>query len=329
MTRKYIADTESVKVTASARLHLGFLDLNGGLKRRFGSIGVGITGFSTVVNVRHGNRVEVSGANDEYIVQITEAILDYFQINSGVGVEVEARIPRHQGLGSGTQMSLAVGAAITALYGIDASVEEIAIATGRGRRSGIGLGVFKHGGFILDSGRSEEQLLPTLVSRYDFPEEWQFVLVFDDTAEGVSGMEELEAFKVLPDISCGVAAEICRLVLMQTLPGIVEKDCEQFGQSISRIQARCGEYFERVQGGLFASKNVKHAVDFLIANKATGGGQTSWGPTGFAVFPDKNSAMEAMDNFAEQISQNNNIRLEMAGAENSKAQIRRQETGKR
>ena len=285
MTQKYIGDIEAVRVAAAARLHLGFLDLNGGLKRRFGSIGVGIKGFSTVVNVRHGNRVEVSGVNDEYVVQTTNTILDYFQINSGVRVEVEAWIPRHQGLGSGTQMSLALGAAITALYGINAGVEEIAIATGRGGRSGIGLGVFKHGGFILDSGRSEEQLLPTLVSRYDFPEEWQFVLVFDEQDEGISGMEEIEAFKTLPAMSCGIAAEICQLVLMQTLPSIIEKDCNQFGQSVSRIQARIGEYFKNIQGDLYASKNVKHALDFLLANKATGGGPDLLGADGVCHIP--------------------------------------------
>ncbi len=324
MTQKHISDTEAVRVTAAARLHLGFLDLNGDLKRRFGSIGVGIKGLSTTVKVRPGNRVEVGGASDEYVVQTTKTILDYFQVNSGVKVEVEACIPRHQGLGSGTQMSLALGVAITALYGINAGVEDIAIATGRGRRSGVGLGVFKHGGFILDSGRSEKQLLPTLISRYDFPEEWQFVLVFDERSEGVSGAEELEAFKVLPDISCGVAAEICRLVLMQTLPGIIEKDCEQFGQSVSSIQARYGEYFKTAQGGLFASGNVKHAVDFLLANKATGGGQTSWGPTGFAIFPDKESAVEAMGYFAErQDKNNNNIRLQLAGAGNNGATVER------
>ena len=158
MSQKYTSPVESVRVAAAARLHLGFLDLNGGLKRRFGSIGVGVKGLSTVVNVSRGNQIrgsEINGADNEYIAQIAATILDYFQINSGVEIEVESCPPRHQGLGSGTQMSLALGIAITSLYGIDAGVEDIAIATGRGRRSGIGIGVFKHGGFILDSGRGD------------------------------------------------------------------------------------------------------------------------------------------------------------------------------
>ena len=320
MRREDIAAGETVRVAAAARLHLGFLDLNGGSHRRFGSIGVGITGFSSVLNVCQSERVDIDGADDEYIARITEAVLGYFHITSGVRVEVEEYIPRHQGLGSGTQMALALGAAITGLYGIDATVEELAIATGRGARSGVGLGVFKQGGFILDSGKAGGHRLPTLIFRHDFPEEWQFVLVMDERAKGINGMEEIEAFNTLPDMSSEASAEICQQVLMQMLPSIIERDCGQFGASVSRIQARMGEYFSAAQGGLFASDNVRRTLEFLLENKATGIGQTSWGPTGFAVFPDKKSAMQAMDNFAGQDSR---VRLRLAGAENSGARVGR------
>ena len=57
-----------------------------------------------------------------------------------------------------------------------------------------------------------------------------------------------------------------------------------------------------------------------MENKATGIGQTSWGPTGFAVFPDKKSAMQAVDNL---IGRDMQVSLRFAGAENNKAQINR------
>ena len=317
-TRNDIATAKTVRVAAPARLHLGFLDLNGGSRRRFGSIGVGITGFTTVVNVGHSDRIDVSGGDDEYIAGIAQTVLDYFRINSGVRVEVEECIPRHQGLGSGTQMALALGTAITGLYGIDADVEEIAVVTGRGRRSGVGLGVFRQGGFILDSGRSEGRRLPTTVFRHDFPEEWRFVLVMDARAEGISGTDEVEAFNSLPDTSPGACAEICRQVLMQMLPGIIEKDCDRFGASVSSIQASIGEYFSTAQGGSYASENVRQTLEFLLEHNATGIGQTSWGPTGFAVFPDSKSAQQAMDDLA---GRDNGARLLLAAAENNRAHI--------
>ena len=38
---------QSVVVTTSSRLHMGFFDLNGGLGRRFGSIGVSLKSPAT------------------------------------------------------------------------------------------------------------------------------------------------------------------------------------------------------------------------------------------------------------------------------------------
>ena len=321
MTQFDVGVAQAVRVAAPARLHLGFLDLNGDTnKRRYGSVGVGITGFSTVVHVSHSDRVDVCGADDEYIARLSQTVLDYFRIDSGVRVEVKEHIPRHQGLGSGTQMALAIGAAITGLYGIDAGVDELATATGRGGRSGVGLGVFQHGGFIVDSGKSGAHRPPTLIFRHDFPQEWQFVLVMDEETRGISGGEEIEAFNSLPDMSPDASAEICQLVLMEMLPSIIENDCVRFGASVGRIQARIGEFFSTVQGGLFASDKVRQTLELLQENKATGIGQTSWGPTGFAVFPDKKSAVQAVDMI---IGRDPRVKFRIAAAENGRARVSR------
>ena len=317
---------DTVSVAASARLHLGFLDLSGGVQRRYGSIGVGITGFSTVVNASYSDQVHIHEADDEYIARIAQTVLDHFRINSGVRVEVEEYIPRHQGLGSGTQMALALGAAITGLYGINASVEELATVTGRGGRSGVGLGVFQHGGFILDSGKAKGHRPPTLIFRHNFPEEWRFVLVMDEGAKGISGTEEVEVFNSLPDMSLEVSAEICQQVLMEMLPSIIENDCRQFGAAVSRIQTSIGECFNSAQGGVFASDKVRRILELLLENKATGIGQSSWGPTGFAVFPDKKSAMQAVDMIAGQDSR---VKIRLAGGENRRARINGAETADR
>ena len=42
------SQAQRVDVSAPARLHLGFLDLGGGLGRRFGSLGVAIDGCDTL-----------------------------------------------------------------------------------------------------------------------------------------------------------------------------------------------------------------------------------------------------------------------------------------
>ena len=312
-----------VRVVAPARLHLGFLNLGGDCHQRFGSIGVGITGFSTVVSASRSEQVDIDGENEGYIADIVAAVLDCFHINAGVRVQVEQRIPRHQGLGSGTQMALALGAAVTRLYQVDASVDDIAVATARGRRSGVGLGVFRHGGFILDSGRSQGRALPTTIFRRDFPEVWRFVLALDEREQGISGRDEVQAFNSLPDLPAKTGADICQQVLMQMLPGLVEQDCARFGAAVSRVQASMGEYFSAAQGGSYASESVRQALELLLIHNATGIGQTSWGPTGFAVFPDEGSARQAMGALAGRV---NGVKLLLAGAENNRAQITRSAT---
>ena len=314
---------EAARVSAPARLHLGFLDLNGGLARRFGGLGVGLKGLSTVATARRSDQVRVTGG-DEGVARIARAALAYFRLDAGVEIEIQSAPPRHQGLGSGTQLALAVSAAIAALRGVEATVEDLALATGRGQRSGVGLGVFQRGGFIVDGGRGAGRPLPTVVSRHDFPEAWRFVLVFAEQGQGLSGAAERKAFKSLPAMPAATAAALCRWALVQTLPALVEQDCRQFGASLSRIQACCGEYFAPAQGGAYANGAVRRAVEFLLARQATGGGQSSWGPTGFAVFPDENSAREAMRAFNQQAQAGENrVTLRLVGAENNAARIER------
>src|SRR5580700_2524246 len=50
-----------VVISAAARLHLGFLDLHGGLGRRFGSIGLAISGPRTKITIRAATRAQVTG----------------------------------------------------------------------------------------------------------------------------------------------------------------------------------------------------------------------------------------------------------------------------
>ncbi len=56
---------DSVTVTAAARLHLGFLDMNGGLGRRFGSLGLAIDRPATRLTIRRAPALAVEGLEAE------------------------------------------------------------------------------------------------------------------------------------------------------------------------------------------------------------------------------------------------------------------------
>src|SRR3546814_14422204 len=52
---------ERVEVSVPARLHLGFVDLNGGLGRRFGSLGIALDTPQTRLTLRRGDRTFAEG----------------------------------------------------------------------------------------------------------------------------------------------------------------------------------------------------------------------------------------------------------------------------
>ncbi|MFM2120739.1 MAG: hypothetical protein RL722_2207, partial [Pseudomonadota bacterium] len=87
-------------------------------------------------------------------------------------------LPAHAGLGSGTQLGLAVGRAWAQWQGLALSTLELARITGRGLRSGVGIAGFDLGGLLLDGGPSAQGPAP-LLSRLDLPADWRVLLVFD------------------------------------------------------------------------------------------------------------------------------------------------------
>jgi beta-ribofuranosylaminobenzene 5'-phosphate synthase len=273
----------TVRVAAPARLHLGFLDLHGGLGRKFGSLGVTLEEPRTVLKVRGADKLEVSGASGERARRIAMRLMDGMGLTGGFEIAIDEAIPEHAGLGSGTQLALALGAALARCAGQAADPRRIALLARRGARSGIGIGAFALGGVILDGGRAEEDdTPPPIVSRLDFPEPWRVLLIVDPKNGGLHGPAEYEAFRLLPQFPERLAADLSRLMLMQALPALAEADLPRFGEAVSELQRRVGDYFSPVQGGRFSSPHVAAALAWLEAAGIAGFGQSSWGPTGFA-----------------------------------------------
>jgi len=280
----------SVLVDAKARLHLGFLDISGTLGRRFGSLGLSINAFSTRMHVRMATRTEAVGPGADRAAAYARRVLDHLHIREGADLRVDKSIPDHVGLGSGTQMALGVGHAVVALYGAEVSTREIAAVLRRGARSGIGIGAFDQGGFLVDSGIGEDGAVPPVTSRLPYPEDWPLLLVMDARGRGLHGKQEVEAFGRLPPFPCEVAAHLCHLTLMQILPGLRERQLGPVAQGIAELQQRVGDHFASVQGGRFTSPAVAEALAWAESEGYAGVGQSSWGPTGFVLLPDQEAA---------------------------------------
>jgi beta-ribofuranosylaminobenzene 5'-phosphate synthase len=287
---------DSVTVAAAARLHLGFLDLHGGLGRRFGGLGLAIDRPATRLTIRRAPAPAVEGLEAARASNYLGLLARHFGLTYAYSLTMHEAIPAHAGLGSGTQLALAIATALRRLEGIPADEASDALLLLRGARSGIGLGLFQRGGFIVDGGRGARTAAPPIVARMDFPPQWRVIVVLDPRIEGVHGGDEQAAFARLGDFDAAAAAEICRLVLIKALPALAEHDIGSFGDAIARLQEIAGDYFAPAQGGLpYASAAVAGTMQALRQHGAIGTGQSSWGPTGFAFAADAKEARRLCD----------------------------------
>lgn len=281
---------DSVSVSVPARLHLGFLDLNGSLGRKFGSLGIALSEPLTRLSLRHAAASSADGPESGRAAHHLERLSGKLGQRGPFALRISEAIPAHAGLGSGTQIALAVSAALRSLSGMRLDARADAAYLDRGARSGIGVGIFDKGGVVLDAGRSDAGAPPPVVAQFAFPEEWRILLVLDSRSEGVHGPAEAAAFAALPPFPENEAAHLCRLVLMQALPALMERDLPAFGAAIAEMQRRLGAYFAPAQGGRYASRRVGACMALLEAAGAHGSGQSSWGPTGFAFAPSEDEA---------------------------------------
>lgn len=286
----------TVTIDAPARLHLGFLDPSGSLGRVFGSLGLVIDGAGTELEARLAQTDSIAGTmTDSERARIGWCLERLHAAYGPTPVAFNVlRTPRpHSGLGSGTQLALTIGTAYARLTGLTPTTAELARLLGRGGRSGIGILGFDSGGLLLDGGAPRDRRgagVPPLVARQPFPDAWRVMLVTDASREGLSGEAERRGLAALAPFPQQLAAHLCHLVLMRILSGAADGDFDAFAHGITEMQQIIGEYFAPVQGGVFASPDVEAALRAAAAGRPAGIGQTSWGPTGFALLP---SALEA------------------------------------
>lgn len=313
---------EKVTVTAPARLHMGFIDMSGALGRHFGSIGVALQDINTRMTLVAADRLQAEGPGSERALKAAGDLCAALNLPGKLRISLERAIPEHVGLGSGTQMSLAIGAALNAFYGLGLSVRDIARLTERGARSGIGIGVFEQGGLVVDGGRGPDTVTPPLLSRMPVPEAWRFILVFDRRGQGLHGQQEINAFNQLPPFPRAEAERLAYLLLMQALPALAERNLPLFGDVISALQTAVGEHFAPVQGGVFTSPEVAAAMQWLEQQGAVAIGQTSWGPTGFCAVDTPERAAELLGELERRFT-SPYLSFTSAAAQNQGAEIER------
>lgn len=285
-----------IVIQTPARLHFGLLDLHGGLGRIDGGIGLALEQPSTRIAAKPGHSCEAScrmePGFEPRLNAAIESVCNKFEL-PGASVAILEKARPHSGLGSASQTLVGAGIAVCALYGLASSAREIAAVVGRGGTSGIGIGAIQHGGFLLDGGhrfrRGEGSKNgyspssasigvppPPLLLHYVFPA-WD-VLVVIPQGEGASGDRERDLFEEACPVPARDVEKMCRILLTQMLPAVLEKDLPTFGAAMEAFQSYGFKVFEaETQGPLIAE-----CAAFLRDNGGIGVGMSSWGPTLFA-----------------------------------------------
>jgi beta-ribofuranosylaminobenzene 5'-phosphate synthase len=297
-----------VSVEAPARLHFGVLDLRGHRGRRFGGIGAAVPTPSALVEATRAESLTAEGPDSGRAQAFAARYLKAAGLSGGLHLKVHRAIPGHVGLGSGTQLALAVARAVAELYGQPAEPVTLARRVGRGMRSAIGTWTFALGGFVLEGGRREDRDdIAPLISRLPIPPAWRAVIVIPEGRPGLSGEAETAALGSLPAPSEREVERVAHLVLMQLLPALADADVIAFGSALTEIQRITGGWFAAAQGGTFAPGATRDLVDLLARFGASGVGQSSWGPTAYGIVPNPESARDLAQRVRARLGQSGQV----------------------
>lgn len=289
---------EHVSIRTGSRLHFGLLTQQPASGREFGGLGVMIAqpGWHITAERCSTSHVEVAPQAALVNPSSEKRALEFLSRAarstgaSGFQIRILEAVEGHQGLGSGTQLGLAIAKAAALLTGLDAPIDVLAQRVDRGRRSAIGIWGFEAGGFIVDGGKLDTAAIGSLVARIDMPPHWCFVLVTPVTESGLSGSAEIAAFAALPSMPTNTTARLCQLSLMTILPALRDQAFPEFAAGLYEYGQLVGEYFSQVQGGVFSSRTMGHVAAALKDAQLAGPVQTSWGPTCAIPCPDMNVA---------------------------------------
>ena len=289
----------SIEVLAPSRLHFGMLSLEPHCGRQYGGVGAMIQTPGLRLTIREAAGLEAAGPMLRRTLRAARLAWSNDPACPDPAGEPRCRIevceapPQHVGLGTGTQLAMAVAAGLNALFdrpALDAA--SLARRVGRGQRSAIGLYGFFEGGLLFEGGKTPSEEVSPLVARVELPEDWRFVLVRPGGQRGLSGVAEQRAFARLPPVPAERTVALGREAAEVLLPAAAAGRFEEFSESLYRFGYEAGLSFAAWQGGAFASARLTGLVQSIRDLGVRGVGQSSWGPTLFALLPSADAAGE-------------------------------------
>lgn len=284
-----------IALTAPTRLHFGLIHVPSSGEpampgvSHFGGLGLMLRSPGISIAVETADEWNATGPTAERALAFARRVAAQFpvEVQRPLRIAVETCPPEHVGLGVGTQLGLAIAdATARELLGKIMDVEELARLAGRGERSRIGVGGYRGGGFLWDAGhKSDSSEATSIAGRESWPIDWRIVLIRPRGACRWHGDRERSAFARPRDPEeCVRGAErLSRLAQTGVLPALLARDLAAFGESLHEFNRLAGEPFAADQGGPYGDSAVTAAISELRAHGIRCVGQSSWGPTIFAI----------------------------------------------
>lgn len=285
-------------ITTGARLHFGLMSHRSEVERNFSGLGLMIDVprvriFAKTIEADDFRGEQPHLARLESFVRTYRAACPADRQPPPCRMAVLSAIPPHAGLGSGTQLGMAVAKSLAVLAGDDAAdAATLAARVGRGLRSSIGIHGFAQGGLFVDGGKAPTDTVGSIDLRLHFPADWRFVLVVPGASAGLSGDTERDAFQRLTGMSAETTRRLGEIASIDLIPAVGRGDFDACSEALFEYGRLVGEYFAPVQGGIYANAAMARLVDDLRGAGVRGVGQSSWGPTIFALLRDDAAAKE-------------------------------------
>ena len=313
----------AVHVTAPSRLHFGMTSFGQPDVPAFGGLGAMIDTPGLRLSFMPAELFEVHGPLASRAKDFVRRICRYREMASepACRIDVHEAPPEHCGLGVGTQLALAVTAGLVALFDWpELRTAGLLAALGRGKRSWVGIHGFSRGGLIFESRQRVDLPVSSLLHHAALPSDWRFVLVRPAGEQGLSGLGERRAFAELPPVPVETSRKLCHLVEEQILPAVHRGDFDSFSEALFDYGYTAGMCFSAVQGGPFASKRLARLVETIRSLGIRGVGQSSWGPTLFALVPNQSAAERLVEQLSGSTGRHD-LALSIAAPNNTGATI--------
>lgn len=272
-----------IDVSTGSRLHFGLICGTQRTGWRFGGIGVMLRQpcWQLSLQLKNSGHDCIIGSDEA-----TLRVIDFLkQIRTGttlppLAITINAEIPFHTGLGSGTQLGLALAAAAELAVTIHASHDpyHLALLAHRAERSAIGTIGFRDGGFLIDHGLPDNASELRQVDRISVPEAWRFILVRPTQSQGLSGDRERSFFSrkiLMPEL---LVEKLAETIALQLIPSVRDQGFEDFAMGLESYGNAVGQFYATEQGDIFAHAAMRQLVDQLLSRGIHGAAQSSWGP---------------------------------------------------